>query len=126
MKIGPWPAWPHGGVVDWSHYAMTGATSIEIIGEDGDRLAVATVCPDSNVLTPDGHVWLRSWNECEGLPDALERAGVVELQQTFLHMEFVTAQLGKLTSAALAELRLKYAAHPEAAIARDAARARPG
>ena len=120
LTVGPWR---HPGVIAWSHYAETGENSIRIVSEDGEPIAVATACLHPPApRAPERMVWLKGWSENDGLPQALEHSGVVELLPVYHPTGHVQAQLAKLTPAALAELRLAYANNPQATADRERAR----
>lgn len=76
-----------------------GKTSIILVHPNtGERLAVATV----NIYRPGvketgpGFVWLKGWSENEGIPEALEKAGIVKRTgETFL-TGFVKAELAEI------------------------------
>jgi hypothetical protein len=59
----------------------SGETAIEILGEDGEPQATASVAlaPYGARVTGPGYVWLKGWSENEGLPEALVQAGIVRL-----------------------------------------------
>ena len=44
----------------------------------------------------EGHVWLKGWSENEGVPEALEEAGLVELTGETWPTGYVEAQEAKL------------------------------
>lgn len=80
-----------------------------IIENDGERIAVATVNLEGwgALDPPEGHCWIKTWSENEGIDLALERAGVVELTKSTLlggYGNSCKAVLAKLTPAALTEL----------------------
>ena len=54
-----------------------GATAIQATSLEGEPLFTATVALDEK--PPENHVFLKGWSENEGIPDALVKAGVVEL-----------------------------------------------
>lgn len=67
------------------------------LSNQGEPMAVATVCID--VPASDGHVWLKGWSENEGIPEALESAGVIKLTGRTFPTGFVEAQEGLLLPA---------------------------
>ena len=60
----------------------------------GEPQFVATVALDE--LPPDGHVFLKGWSENEGVPEALAKAGIVELTGRVLPTGYCEAQEAKL------------------------------
>jgi len=99
-----------GGHVRFGRYA-TGEIAMQIVDlEVCDLVANATV----NIVqwgaprAPEGHVWVKTWSENEGMADALVAAGVIEARITETarggYEGRCVAILGKLTPAALAEL----------------------
>lgn len=60
-----------------------------------EPLATATVnLPEEQLAA--GHVFLKGWSENEGLPQALEKAGVVKLTGNQVHTGFVAADEAQL------------------------------
>lgn len=60
-------------------YTNNGSPALELVDPRNDEpWFVATVNLPDQPPAP-GCVWLKSWSENEGLPEALERAGVVRL-----------------------------------------------
>lgn len=72
----------------------------------GEQLCVATTAVvDHGLPDPgEGCVWLKGWSENEGLPEALQAAGIVTLTGRTHAINFVTAIHAKLTPIALEEL----------------------
>ena len=54
-----------------------GSRAISATTLQGEPQFTATVALDET--PPDGHVFLKGWSENEGIPEALVKAGVVEL-----------------------------------------------
>jgi len=54
-----------------------GSVAIQGVTEEGEPLFRATVALD--VMPSDGCVFLKGWSENEGIPEALVKAGIVEL-----------------------------------------------
>lgn len=67
------------------------------VDSDRGRECTATVC-----LAPDGpeseygFVWLKGWTENEGVPEALEKAGIVRRTGETYNTGFVKAELAKI------------------------------
>jgi hypothetical protein len=91
---------PPGGVIIFSRYMTDDSPAIRIATEDGELLTTATVCLD--VPPPDGHVWLKGWTENEGIPEALQAAGVLRLTGGIQRAGHAVALLAELTEAAKA------------------------
>jgi hypothetical protein len=89
--------------IEWSFYIESGEDAICLMdqGEPYIRPTVALWPPSPTAR--DGQVWLRTWAECEGLPEALEAAGVVRLTDTLEPTGYCEARLAELTDAALAD-----------------------
>ena len=64
----------------------------------GEPQAVATVCLEGGPPLR-GYVWLKGWSENEGIPDALERAGVCARTGRFKPTGFVQAEEARLSRA---------------------------
>jgi hypothetical protein len=95
----------HKGVkldVIWSFYVESGEDAI-ILQKDGEPWLTATVAlwAPSPVAAP-GYVWLRTWNECEGLPEILADAGLVIMTGQVAQTGFCLAALAALTPKAIA------------------------
>lgn len=72
----------------------TGGTCITLRDDTEGPAAVATVRLPNNL--PNNHVWMKGWSENEGLPEALEKAGIVQLLPIFVNTGFVQAQMAKV------------------------------
>lgn len=98
--------WTKGGLIKFGRYG-SGELAIQIINEtDGQPEAKATVS-----LVPYGAedpgefgVWLKGWSENEGIPEALEKAGIVQLTGAQHSTGYTFAQHGVLTDTARAAL----------------------
>jgi hypothetical protein len=104
LRVGP-AKWMHGGVIKFGRYG-SGELAMQIVNEmDGQPEAKATVA-----LVPDAEhpgefsVWLKGWSENEGIPEALEKAGIVKLTGRTFATGHVVAQHAELTEAARAAL----------------------
>ena len=63
--------------------------------ETGERNGVATVnIPEVDL--PEDHICLKGWSENVGLPEALEKAGVVKLTGSAAENSFVQAPIAKV------------------------------
>ena len=73
-----------------------GRTAIMLNDPDtGEPLAKATVnLPEAQLEA--GQVFLKGWSENEGIPQSLEKAGVVKLTGKVVSVGFVTAQVAEL------------------------------
>ena len=72
-----------------------GRIAVVLRHADGTDEAVATVnLPDTAL--PQHCVWLKGWSENEGLPEALEKAGIVQLTPNFIQTGFTQAQMARL------------------------------
>ena len=85
--------------LNFSRYG-NGSTAIQAF-QDGEPMFVATVALDE--LPPVGHVFLKGWSENEGVPQALERAGIIQLTGRKIPTGYVEAEEAKLMEAAIAQ-----------------------
>jgi hypothetical protein len=78
------------------NYAVGGRILLALIdASDGEPLFTATVnLPDETL--EDGYVFLKGYSENEGLPEALEKAGVVAFTGRVVKTGFVTVKEAKL------------------------------
>lgn len=106
MKIGP-ASFTKGGTVQFGQYG-NGETSIQIVADDGsgemEATATVNVEPYGAHLAGPKHVWLKSWSENEGIPEALQEAGICELMEEIFCIGQSLAILAKLSEAALSEI----------------------
>jgi hypothetical protein len=78
--------------LDFGQYG-NGSTAMQAV-QQGEPMFVATVA--LNEVPPDGHIFLKGWSENEGIPEALEKAGVVELTGRTIPAGYCEAQEAKL------------------------------
>ena len=74
-----------------------GSAAITAASMEGEPLFTATVALDEIPLP--GHVFLKGWSENEGIPEALEKAGVVEFTGRTIPTGFCQAIEAKLLKA---------------------------
>lgn len=77
----------------FGHYG-DGSTAIQGISLDGEPIFKATVALDEKPA--EGCVFLKGWSENEGVPEALIKAGVVELTGRKVKTGFCEAVEAKL------------------------------
>lgn len=96
FTIGP-SKFSRGGRLYLSHYAE-GATAL-IVKWDDDYTPeyIATVNMAMSRPLATNEVWLKGWSENEGVPEALEKAGVLKLTGETMPCGYANAQLGVLT-----------------------------
>jgi hypothetical protein len=94
---------PAGGLITFTRYEADHSPAIRIVAEDGEPLAMATVCL-VDAPPPDGHVWLKGWTENDGIPEALQAAGVLRLTERCERVGMALAVLGELSAKAKALL----------------------
>ncbi len=104
-----WGRWEN-PTIEFHHYASSGEHAIVLRTADGEPLATATValwppCP----MADRTQVWLKDWGGNEGLPEALEAAGVLKLNGITHPTGYALARLADLTPAAFEAI----AARPE-------------
>ncbi len=73
---------------------QNGSLAIQAFSLYGEPEFTATVALDE--LPPNGYVFLKGWSENEGIPDALEKAGIVELTNHTIPTGYCKAQVAKL------------------------------
>ena len=71
-----------------------GSKAIQGFSLQDEPLFTATVA--LNKVPKDGHVFLKGWSENEGIPEALEKAGIVRLTGYTIPTGFVQAQEAEL------------------------------
>ena len=120
MKIGP-SEFSKGGTLRFGYYLPeNGDAALRIaawvVGSNDQREYVATVNTDGSA--PDeGFVYLKTWSENEGVPEALQVAGAIELIDEHRACGHALAVKAKLTPAALAELAAQNPKRPPLAVA---------
>lgn len=91
--------WEKHSVKRETNSKVTGQTAILIVHPDtGDRLAIATVNLEglgAKTLEPN-FVWLKGWSENEGIPEALENAGILKRTGEVFSTGFVQAELAEI------------------------------
>jgi len=73
---------------------QNGSTAIQAFSLEGEPDFTATVALDE--MPSDGYVFLKGWSENEGIPNALEKAGVIQLTGRTIPTGYVEAQVSKL------------------------------
>ncbi|KKN78836.1 hypothetical protein LCGC14_0346080 [marine sediment metagenome] len=74
-----------------------GSKAIQAFSLDGEPEFTATVALD--ILPTTDHVFLKGWSENEGIPEALEKAGIVELTGWTIPTGYCKAQDARLLKA---------------------------
>lgn len=119
MKIGP-SEFSKGGTLRFGYYMPEpGDTALRIaawVDGGGSREYVATVNTEG-AAPEEGFVYLKTWSENEGVPDALQASGAVELLDEHRACGYELAVKAKLTPAALAELSAQNPKRPTLAVA---------
>jgi hypothetical protein len=77
----------------FGHY-QNGSVAIQGDSLDGQPLFVATVALDEK--PPENHIFLKGWSENKGIPEALVKAGIVELTGRTVPTGYVKALEAKL------------------------------
>jgi hypothetical protein len=113
MLVFPRPGAP-ACLVSFARYQADQTIAIQLkIVTDGEAWGTATVCLYPPCEHPGEHgVWLKGWSENEGLPEALEKAGVLKLTGKTSPTGYCEAQHAELTEAGIAELKKQEAANP--------------
>ena len=102
LRVGPTKLLP-AGVIRFQEYP-SGEIGIEVITDARRRhcyVATVSLVPYGSPYPGAGGVWLKGWSENEGVPQALELAGVVRLTGRTHPSGFVIADHGELTERAL-------------------------
>jgi hypothetical protein len=102
-----------GAAVEFGRYT-NGCVAILLVMPSGETLAKVSVNMESTGARQpagDEEVWLKGWSENRGLPRDLEAAGVLTLTGDTYPLGAVTAQLARLTPAAVASLRAQEEGH---------------
>jgi len=101
LKVGP-AKHMQGGLISIGFYGE-GAVAL-MIESDRGREAVATVnIPEIDL--PDEQIILKDWSENEGIPEALEKAGLIVLTGESVPTGFVLAPIAKMRDALLKEVQ---------------------
>ena len=101
LKVGP-SKWSPGGFISFARYS-NGEIAIRVLNErDRQPEAMATVALEGApaAATRKG-VWLKGWTENEGIPAALEKAGICKLTGETFPTGFCEAEFAELTPEAL-------------------------
>lgn len=102
-----------GGFISFARYGADNTISIQVFAEDshsgGERWATATVClTPYNAPHPGEYgMWLKGWSENQGLPEALQAAGVLRITGRTHPTGYVHAQHGELTDDAIAVFKVE-------------------
>jgi hypothetical protein len=102
LRVGATKLFP-AGVIQFQEYP-SGETGIEVITDKRKRrcyIATVSLVPYGAPSPGVGGVWIKGWSENEGVPQALELAGVVRLTGRTHRAGFVIADHGELTERAL-------------------------
>jgi len=77
-------------------YYHDGSTAIIVMSDRGKE-CTATVCLAPEGPTPKkGFVWLKGWSENEGVPEALEKSGIVKRTGDTIPTGWGDAELAEL------------------------------
>ncbi|WP_414463349.1 hypothetical protein [Hyphomicrobium sp. DY-1] len=113
VKISPFGAFPETELTlaEYPQFPMMGSLAL-VLTHEGEDVCVATVNPFPADVRPldDNQVWLKGWGENEGVPEALEKAGVVTRTGEKSATGFAEAELAVVSEAVMEKWR---AAHPE-------------
>lgn len=84
--------------VKFANYQNSGTAILMMHPDTGERLAVATVNLEELGATLSGpeYVWLKGWSENEGIPEALEKAGILKRTGEVFSTGFVYAELAEI------------------------------
>lgn len=102
LTVGP-AAYTQGGFICIGFYEDGGAVALSIVDADGFPEAKATVNMPEITVT-EGLMILKNWSENEGIPEALVKAGLVELTGLTVTNGFVNAPLARPTAKLAAEI----------------------
>ena len=73
---------------------QNGSTAIQAFSLYGEPEFTATVALDE--IPAKGYVFLKGWSENEGIPNALQKAGIIELTGRTIPTGYTEAQEAKL------------------------------
>lgn len=106
LEVGP-ARWTRGGFIQFGRY-QSGEIAMQIVSPDGEPEATATVSlvPYGAEHPGEHGVWLKGWSENEGVPAALEKAGIVTLTGRTHFTGYTEALHAELTEAARAALSI--------------------
>jgi hypothetical protein len=107
FRIGP-STHSQGGRLAFGFYVADAGGGLALICERaGQREYVATVnlAPYGSRPLAENEVWLKGWSENEGVPEALEKAGIVKLTSETMPTGFVEAQLAIVSDEVMAYVR---------------------
>ena len=100
LRVGP-TSFLFAGIIQFQKYP-SGETGIKVVNEEGDSyVATASVVPYGAPDPGETGVWLKGWSENEGVPQALESAGIVTLTGRTHATGYLSVQHGELTERAL-------------------------
>jgi hypothetical protein len=109
MKVGP-STHSKGGVLRFGYYMPDAGDTVHRVAmwtESAGCMPEITFTVNLEDEPPQGGVvWLKTWSENDGAAEALELAGVVQLQKEWRRAGFSIARKALLTAAALAELEI--------------------
>ncbi|WP_414462434.1 hypothetical protein [Hyphomicrobium sp. DY-1] len=112
-KMKPFGIYPETELVleEYPQHPMMGSMALVLVHE-GEEMTVATVnlFPECPKLLAENEVWLKGWGENEGVPAALERAGLVTRTGEKMRTGFAEAELAVVSDDVMAMWR---EAHPE-------------
>lgn len=100
----------------FARYSADKTTALQlVIADTGERWGTATVClyPPNNPSPGENGVWLKGWSENEGMPEALQDAGVLTLTDRCVPCGYAVAEHATLSKAAVAEMQEQMEMHPE-------------
>jgi len=92
LKVGPLK-YGQGGTIGIGFY-VGGAIALVIESDRGIEAKATVNIP--GVILPEGHIILKDWSENEGIPEALIKAGLVELTGESVATGFVNAPIAKM------------------------------
>jgi len=98
MKIGS-SRFSKGGYLKVVGQYADGSPALRLFAEEhapAQSTPEMTVTVRTDDPAPEGHVWLKTWGEADGMPEALEKAGAVELLLIFIKCGYSRAQLARL------------------------------
>ena len=93
LEVGP-AKHTHGGKIGIAFYSDGDAIALTIESDRGVEAKATVNMPEIDL--PANHIILKNWSENEGIPEALEKAGLVELTDKGVDNGFIVAPIAKM------------------------------
>ena len=77
IEVGPFKYAKETGLVALSRYVHDGSVAVMVVSKSGEMLMKASVIPTGVKQVPEGHVYLKTWSENEGVASAFIDRGLL-------------------------------------------------